>query len=59
VVGYGTVIEDSIVLPNAIIGRNCRINKAIINEGAVVDDNTVVGDPDGDVIVFGKAKLSI
>jgi glucose-1-phosphate adenylyltransferase len=59
VVGYGTVIEDSIVLPNAIIGRNCRINKAIINEGAVVDDNTVVGEPDGDVVVYGKAKLSI
>ena len=59
VVGYGTVIEASIVLPNAIIGRNCRINKAIINEGAVVDDNTVVGEPDGDVVVYGKAKLSI
>ena len=59
VVGYGTVIEDSIVLPNAIIGRNCRINKAIINEGAVVDDNTVVGEPDGEVVVYGKAKLSI
>ena len=59
VVGYGTVIEDSIVLPNAIIGRNCRINKAIINEGAVVDDNTVVGEPDGAVVVYGKAKLSI
>lgn len=58
-VGYGTVVEDSIVLPNAVIGRNCRINKAIINEGAVVDDNTVIGDPDGKVIVHGKAKLSI
>jgi hypothetical protein len=59
VVGYGTVIQDSIVLPNAKIGRNCHINRAIINEGAVVDDNTDIGSPDGDIVVFGKAKLSI
>ena len=59
VVGDGTVIEDSIVLPNAIVGRNCKINKAIINEGVVVEDNETVGDPDGDVIVYGKSKLSI
>ena len=29
----GTVIEDSIILPNAWVGRNCRITRAIINEG--------------------------
>lgn len=59
VVGFGTVIEDSIVLPNAIIGRNCKIRKAIINEGAVVDDNTEIGDPENGVVVFGQTKLSI
>ena len=59
VVGAGTVVEDSIVLPNAIIGRNCRISKAIINEGTVVEDNSVIGDPDGEVIVFGKARLTV
>ena len=59
VVGYGTVIEDSIVLPNAIIGRNCHIKKAIVNEGAVVDDNTDIGSPDGEVVVHGKTKLSM
>jgi len=59
VVGYGTVIEDSIVLPNAVIGRNCRITRAIVNEGTVVDDNTVIGGPDEDIQVFGKTHLSI
>ena len=59
VVGYGTVIEDSIVLPNAIIGRNCHIKKAIVNEGAVVDDNTDIGNAEGEVVVYGKTKLSI
>ena len=55
----GTVIEDSIILPNAWVGRNCKITKAIVNEGVVVEDNTVIGDPDGNVEVFGKTQLSI
>ena len=59
VIGDGTVIEDSIILPNAEIGRNCKINKAIINEGVEVEDNTEIGNPDGEVIVYGAAKLSI
>lgn len=59
VVGFGTVIEDSIVLPNAVIGRNCKIRKAIINEGVIVDDNTEIGDPENGVVVFGQTKLSI
>ena len=53
------MIEDSIILPNAEIGRNCKINKAIINEGVEVEDNTEIGTPDGEVIVYGAAKLSI
>lgn len=59
VVGDGTIIEDSIVLPNATIGRNCKIKNAIINEGVVTEDNAEIGEADGDVIVFGRAKLSI
>ncbi|MBE6042407.1 MAG: glucose-1-phosphate adenylyltransferase [Clostridiales bacterium] len=59
VVSAGSVIEDSVVLPNAWIGRNCRISKTIINEGVVVEDNSVIGDPDGEVQVYGKTILSI
>lgn len=54
----GTVIEDSIILPNAIVGRNCRITRAIINEGTVVEDNSVIGDAEGEIQVFGETKLS-
>ena len=59
VVGAGTVIEDSIVLPNAIIGRNCTVKNTIINEGVVTDDNLEIGGADQDVAVYGRAKLSI
>jgi glucose-1-phosphate adenylyltransferase len=59
VVGAGTVIEDSIVLPNAIIGRNCTVKNAIVNEGMVTEDNCEIGSADGEIVVYGKAKLSI
>jgi glucose-1-phosphate adenylyltransferase len=33
----------SVVLPNVAIGRDCHIERAIIDEGAVVPDGTVIG----------------
>ena len=59
VIGEGSVIKDSILLPNAIIGRNCTVTKAIVNEGVVVDDRTEIGDPDGKIVVYGTSKLSV
>jgi glucose-1-phosphate adenylyltransferase len=40
---YSTV-KDSIVLPNATIGRHCRINKAIIEKGCEVPEGTIIGE---------------
>ncbi len=59
IVEYGTVVEDSIILPNAHVGRNCHIVNAVINEGTFVEDNSVVGSQDGEVIVYGDATLSL
>ena len=58
-VGEGSVIEDSILLPNAIVGRNCVVKNAIINEGYVTEDNVTIGGEDEEVSVYGRAKLSI
>jgi glucose-1-phosphate adenylyltransferase len=38
------VVEDSLVLPGATIGRGCRVRQAIIDSGCVVPDGTVIGD---------------
>ena len=59
VVDAGAVVEDSIVLPNAKIGRNCVVKNAIVNEGADIEDNLTVGEADGEITVYGRAKLSI
>jgi glucose-1-phosphate adenylyltransferase len=44
-----SVIEDSIVLPNVVIGRNCVIKKCILDKNCVIPDGTVIGmDPQED-----------
>ena len=37
-------IESSVVLPDARIGRNCRLKKVVIDEDCVVPDGTIVGE---------------
>ena len=59
VIDEGAVVEDSIILPNAFVGRDCHITRAIVNEGSKVDDRRDVGTKDGDIEVYGKAKLSL
>jgi len=36
-------IKDSVILPGAIVGRHCKINKAIIDRGCVVPDSLEIG----------------
>ena len=44
-----SVVRDSVVLPDVKIGENCRINRAIIDRGAVLEPGTVIGeDADAD-----------
>jgi glucose-1-phosphate adenylyltransferase len=43
-IGAGTVVESSVVLPNATIGRNCRIRRAIVEGGCSIPDGLALGD---------------
>ncbi|MDG3088014.1 glucose-1-phosphate adenylyltransferase [Vibrio hannami] len=40
---YST-IKDSIILPNADVGRHCRLTKVIVGEGCRIPDGTVIGE---------------
>ncbi len=42
-VGEGSVVSDSVVMPDVKIGKNVTINKAVIGQGAVIEDGAVVG----------------
>jgi glucose-1-phosphate adenylyltransferase len=41
-------IEESVILPDAEIGRYCRIRKAIIDRGTVIEPKTVIGENSDD-----------
>ena len=42
-------IKDSLLLPEVKIGQRCRIERAIIDRGAIIPDDSVIGvDPDED-----------
>jgi glucose-1-phosphate adenylyltransferase len=46
-------VEDSVILPDADIGRNCRIKKAVIDKRCMIPDGTVIGeDPEADAKRF-------
>ncbi len=53
-IGKGSIITDSVIMPGAQIGQNCRINKAIIGNNAIVPDNTDVNVKGEDVCLFIK-----
>jgi len=37
-------VEDSVVLPNVEIRRGCRIKRCVIDKGARIPENTVIGE---------------
>lgn len=38
-----SLIEESVILPEVVVGRNCRIRKAIIDRACVIPDDTEIG----------------
>lgn len=40
----GSIIEDTVALPNVTIGENCRIKRAVIDKGCVIPPGMVIGE---------------
>jgi len=36
-------IEDSVIMPDVVVGRNCKIKKAIIDTGTILEEGTEIG----------------
>jgi glucose-1-phosphate adenylyltransferase len=39
-----TKVRDSVILPDVNIGRHCKITKAILDKGCIIEPNTVIGE---------------
>ncbi|WEJ63123.1 glucose-1-phosphate adenylyltransferase [Thiomicrorhabdus lithotrophica] len=37
-------VKDSVLLPRVEVGRNCRIQNAVIDKGAVIPEGTIIGE---------------
>lgn len=55
-IGSGADIRESIIMPNARIGRNASLSRVILGEGAYVEDGAVIGSLNGDVTVIGAGE---
>ncbi|WP_026021322.1 glucose-1-phosphate adenylyltransferase [Paenibacillus senegalensis] len=58
-VGEDSVIKHSVIMPNVKIGRNVKIYKAIIGEGTVIRDGSVIGEPEEESITVVGAQQVI
>jgi glucose-1-phosphate adenylyltransferase len=55
-----SLIKDSVILPKVSIGSHCRISRAIIDKGCVIEDGTIIGeDPVEDAKRFHVTKEGI
>jgi glucose-1-phosphate adenylyltransferase len=55
-----SVIEDSVILPDVVIERECRIKNAVIDKGCVIPRGTVIGeDPEEDAKRFYVSEKGI
>jgi len=43
-IGSFSKIEDSVILPNVEIGRNCILKKVVLDKDCIVPSNTVIGE---------------
>lgn len=56
-VGEGSVVKDSMIMPNVVIGKNVTIDHAIVGENAIVGDGgDIIGKAD-DIAVVGYGEI--
>ncbi|WP_160718777.1 glucose-1-phosphate adenylyltransferase [Bacillus sp. USDA818B3_A] len=58
-VSKGTVIKDSVVLPNTFIGENAVINRSIIGSDSFIYSNVNIGDsnPFSEITLIGNNQI--
>ncbi|WP_431785468.1 glucose-1-phosphate adenylyltransferase [Paenibacillus lactis] len=52
-IGKYSIVKDSVIMPNARVGKGVHIEHAIVGEGAVIRDGAVVKGSPGNVVVVG------
>ncbi|WP_433921338.1 glucose-1-phosphate adenylyltransferase [Paenibacillus taichungensis] len=56
-VGKGSEVKDSVIMPNARLGRGVHIERAIIGEGAIIKDGAIVKGTADEIVVVGPNEI--
>lgn len=56
-VGEGSIIKDSVIMPNVKIGKNVVIEKAMIGEGAIIEDNCYIKNDIDEINVVSEYEV--
>lgn len=56
-VGEGSVIRNSVIMPNVTIGKNVIIEKAMVAEGAVINDNAVIRSDTNEISIVSEYEV--
>lgn len=57
-VGKGSIIKESVIMPDANIGENVRIEKAIVPCDVMIPDGTVIRSLDDEIVLVTQEMLS-
>jgi glucose-1-phosphate adenylyltransferase len=59
-VGEGALVQDSILLPGAVIESGAKVYRAIVSERATILSGTTFGvdEPDGPITLLGDDKTN-
>ncbi|OIK12761.1 glucose-1-phosphate adenylyltransferase [Bacillus sp. MUM 116] len=57
-VGHGSIIKESVIMPDAIIGNNVLIEKAIVPCDVTIPDGTVIRSYEDEIILVTEEMLS-
>lgn len=56
-VGEGSIIRNSVIMPNVTIGKNVIIEKAMVAEGAVINDNAVIKSETNEISIVSEYEV--
>ncbi|MFX0559553.1 glucose-1-phosphate adenylyltransferase [Tepidibacillus infernus] len=56
-VGKGSIIKDSVIMPNVIIEGNVVIQKSIIGEGTIIKAGSNIGTINGDITLIEEQTI--
>jgi glucose-1-phosphate adenylyltransferase len=57
-VGKGSIIRESVIMPDATIGKNVKIEKVIVPCNVTIPDGTIIRSLDNEIILVTEEMLS-